>query len=239
MIHFITYSNNVFQKAKERLCREAETTNWFDSITPYGPDDLDDDFKIKFKDILKKGRGGGYWIWKAYIIHKKLYEINNDDILIYLDAGCTINPKGNKRFDEYISMLNKNDNGIISYQMTHLAEKLYTVKEIFEYFDLEINGEIANSGQLIGTVNIIKKNENSLKIVNTWLETLNKNPLLFTDEYNKRNQPSYFRDNRHDQSVFSVIRKMNNTIVLKDETYFNFGNAESLKYPFWATRKRN
>ena len=137
------------------------------------------------------------------------------------------------------SMLNKEDNGIISYQMTHLAEKLYTVKEIFEYFDLEINGEIANSGQLVGTVSIIKKNENSVKIVNTWLETLNKNPLLFTDEYNKINQPSYFRDNRHDQSVFSVIRKMNNTIVLKDETYFNFGNAESLKYPFWATRKRN
>ena len=55
----------------------------------------------------------------------------------------------------------------------------------------------------------------------------------------KKNHPPYFRDNRHDQSVFSVIRKMNNTIVLKDETYFNFGNAESLKYPFWATRKRN
>ena len=41
------------------------------------------------------------------------------------------------------------------------------------------------------------------------------------------------------QSIFSIIRKMNNPILLTDETYFNpFGTPVSLKYPFWATRKR-
>lgn len=90
----------------------------------------------------------------------------------------------------------------------------------------------------MATINIMKKNSNSLHIVNTWLHALESNSSLFTDEYNK-NQKPYFRDNRHDQSVFSVLRKLNNTILLKDETYFPFGNKESLKYPFWATRRRN
>jgi hypothetical protein len=48
-----------------------------------------------------------------------------------------------------------------------------------------------------------------------------------------------FIDNRHDQSILSLVRKKRGSIVLMDETYFQpFGNKESLRFPFWATRKR-
>ena len=90
----------------------------------------------------------------------------------------------------------------------------------------------------MSTVHLIKKNQNSITLVNLWIQTLYKNQLYFTDFYNDK-QNKCFKDNRHDQSVFSVIRKIHNTIVLNDETYFvPFGNTESLKYPFWATRLR-
>tara|TARA_Y100000385_G_scaffold256105_1_gene282238 strand:+ start:26 stop:250 length:225 start_codon:yes stop_codon:yes gene_type:complete len=74
------------------------------------------------------------------------------------------------------------------------------------------------------------------------MKTLHANPLLFTDCYNK-NQKYPFKDHRHDQSIFSVIRKMSNTILLKDETWFGgrtggFGTGKSKKYPFWATRQK-
>jgi hypothetical protein len=84
----------------------------------------------------------------------------------------------------------------------------------------------------------MKKNENIINMNNIWYNVIYENPLLFTDYYNN-NQESYFKDNRHEQSVFSIIRKMNNPILLEDETWFpNFGSEESLKYPFWATRFR-
>jgi hypothetical protein len=237
MIHLITYSNHNYSNSKRRLCVEANNTGWFDTVTAYGPADLDDEFKTKFKDILSKPRGGGYWIWKCHIIKKKLDEIDDDDILIYLDAGCSINPAGKIRFNEYIDMLNNSDGGVISFQMSHI-EKIWTTKEIFTYFGLEPDGEIANGGQVQATINIMKKNPNSIKCVNLWNETLYNEPLLFTDHYNK-NQEYYFKDNRHDQSIFSVIRKMHNPILLNDETYLvQFGCKESLKYPFWATRKK-
>jgi hypothetical protein len=77
-----------------------------------------------------------------------------------------------------------------------------------------------------------------LKLVNLWNETLYANPKLFTDHYSDE-QGSYFNDIRHDQSVFSVIKKMHNTITLPEKTWFvPFGNKESLEYPFWATRFR-
>lgn len=237
MIHLITYGNFRYEESKKRLCSEAEETGWFDSITSYGPEDLDNNFKISFENILNQDRGGGYWIWKPYLIKKQLEKINDNDVLIYLDSGCSINKNGKKRLDEYIEILKNGDYGCISFQMNHLLEKTWTTKEIFKQFNVEEDGEIANAGQIVSGIQIIIKNPKSIKLVNTWNETLYENPLLFTDHY--RDQHSYFIENRHDQSVFSVIRKINsmNTAFLTDETWFTpFGNEESLKCPFWACR---
>jgi hypothetical protein len=237
MIHLITYANDVYVNAQTRLYNEAVATKWFDTITNYGPNDLDADFNEKFKNILQCNRGGGYWIWKPYIIKKRLDQIQDNEILIYLDAGCTINPYGKNKLNEYIEMLNQSDAGIFSFQTGHI-DKLWSIKEIFQHFNVDSDGEIANSGQNIATIQIIKKNANSIKLVNLWNDTLYANPILFTDHYNNT-QESYFKDNRHDQSIFSVITKMHNTITLPDQTFFvPFGNAESLEYPFWATRFR-
>jgi hypothetical protein len=119
--------------------------------------------------------------------------------------------------------------------MDHI-EKKWTTSEIFKYFNIEEDSEVKNSGQVMATIQIIKKNTNSIKLINLWNKVLYTNPLLFTDYYNN-NQQSYFKDNRHDQSVFSIIRKIHNSIILNNETDFvSYGNEESLKYPFWATR---
>lgn len=237
MIHLITYGDAKFSNSKKRIYNEATSVDWFDSVTVYGPENLDNDFKLKFKNILEQPRGGGYWIWKSYIIKKKLDEINDNDILIFLDAGCSINPQGKDRFNKYVEMLNNSDEGGISFELTH-PEKKYTTKEIFNYFNIDINSEIANSGQILSGIRIMKKNKNLINLINLEIKTLHDNPLLFTDHYNN-NQASYFKENRHDQSILSVIMKMHNSILLTDETYFvPFGNEKSLKYPFWATRKR-
>ena len=75
-------------------------------------------------------------------------------------------------------------------------------------------------------------------MVNTWLYTLNRNPKLFTNYYND-NQEDYFNENRHDQSVFSLIRKKNDTILIEDDTFFSdYNTPEALRSPFWATRIR-
>ena len=102
-IHFITYGNNKYEGAINRLIDEARNTGWFTTSTPYRPADLSEEFRNKYNDILALQRGAGYWIWKFDIIKQNLAKIDNDDFLIYMDAGCSINPSGKKRFNEYIS----------------------------------------------------------------------------------------------------------------------------------------
>tara|TARA_B110000858_G_C17761291_1_gene454660 strand:+ start:158 stop:883 length:726 start_codon:yes stop_codon:yes gene_type:complete len=237
-IHLITYGNITFENAKQRLYKEANSVGWFDTVTVYGPEDLSPEFKHEFNDILKKPKGAGYWIWKFDIIKQQLNKLANNDILIYLDAGCSINTNGKTRFNEYIETLSNSNESVISFQMPHL-EKKYTTKEIFNYFDMNVNDNNGNSGQIVGGILIMKNTDKMKKIIADCINVLRTDHLLVTDYYNKLGQCSDFIDNRHDQSILSLVRKKRGSIVLMDETYFQpFGNKESLKYPFWATRKR-
>ena len=90
MIHLISYGNHIYNNSKKRLYQEALDTKWFDTIKIYSPQDLSIDFKEKYKNVLKHKRGVGYWIWKLDIIKNRLHDISDNDILIYIDAGCSI-----------------------------------------------------------------------------------------------------------------------------------------------------
>ena len=59
-----------------------------------------------------------------------------------------------------------------------------------------------------------------------------------THSRHSQNQHPQFKENRHEQSLFSLLRKMHGSIVLDgDESFIvPFGGQESMKYPFWASR---
>lgn len=237
-IHIIAYGDKNFKNAKNRLYKECIQTNWFDTVKTFGPEDLTNDFKKEFNKILLKPRGAGYWIWKYDIIKQQLTKLPNNDILIYIDSGCSINVKGKSRLDEYINMLNKSDESIISFQMDH-TERKFTIKEIFHHFNMSVNDSNGDSGQYLATVLIMKNDKKMMEILEDCINTIRKDQLIVTDHYNKLDQCNEFIDNRHDQSILSLARKKHGSIVLGEETWFKlFGNKESLKFPFWATRKK-
>lgn len=247
VIHFMTYANDVFKLAKTRLLKEATEFKEFKSIQGYGPEDLSSGIVNKYKPILEQRRGGGYWFWRPFILHDKINQIQDGEYLVFLDAGCKLNPLGKKRFYEYINQLSKSKYGVLSFQMSGNTgpgslekEKWWTIKEIFQYFNADPNGPIGESGQLWAGGFILKKNEHSLKYINNTINILLKYPLLVTDIYNKKNQASYFKENRHEQSVTSILRKITGTEIIDgDESWMHpLGKGESLKYPFWAIRSK-
>ena len=238
-IHFVTYGNEMYNNSKKRLRKESSNSGWFDTTSVFGPENLSEEFKHEFNDILQKPRGAGYWIWKFDIIKQQLTKLANNDILIYVDAGCSINISGKQRFNEYIEMLNNSNESIISFQTPHIERK-YTNKQLFHHFNMNTNDANGNSGQILAGVLIMKNTAKMMQIIDECIDTLRTDHFLVTDHYNKMGQCSDFIDNRHDQSILSLVRKKYGSILLlTDETYFQpFGNEESLNFPFWATRKR-
>lgn len=243
-VHCISYADKNFSNSKIRLTREAIRFKNFDSFKIFQKDNLPLSFRKEFRTILNKKKGAGYYIWKPYIVKKSLESINEGDYLIYLDAGCSINEKAKKRFFEYLNILNKSDFGCLSFKFkdSWRPEKHWTTNEIFKYFEVK-DASIKNTGQFIGGVQILQKKDHSVFLVDKWIQTLYDDRELFTDHYSK-NQNQFFKKNRHDQSVFSVLRKIYGSLILSDESKFlnntksMLGNDKKYKYPFWASKIR-
>ena len=233
---FITFGgpSNNYHNSVIRICNEASELKFFNNIIGFTENNLkqDSEFWNKHSNFIENNsRGYGYWIWKSYLIQKELTKINENDILIYCDAGCKINTMGKCRLLEYIDMLNNNKEnfGILSFQL-EFKEIMYTKNKIFEYLNICEK----NLLQCLATVILIKKNNHSVNIINEWYNTC-CNYHLINDNIN--NEHSLFIENRHDQSLLSVLVNKYGSIKLLDETYFypNW-NTKGIEYPFWATR---
>ena len=124
--------------------------------------------------------------------------------------------------------------------MDNQKEKVWTTGEIFKFLNEDPESNIGNSGQYLGGVMILKKNTHSLDFIRKTIDVIFTDPLLITDHYNGNDQHADFQDNRHDQSITSILRKqMGSVVIPTDESWKPpFGQGESLKYPFWATRSK-
>ena len=64
-------------------------------------------------------------------------------IYYFTFSGSTINPKGKKRFFEYIDITNKSDYGLLVHPQLKYPEYAWTTKQVFDFFDIRLDSEIA------------------------------------------------------------------------------------------------
>jgi hypothetical protein len=231
----MTYGNERFEKSKKRIQKQAEEMGIFDDIFILSPSDLPNDLPTDTQKILKQTKGGGYYVWKPIITKKILDTLNTNDILIYVDSGCTLHPAAVDKLLEYIELVKHETKPILKFQMEHLPEYKYTTSTVFRHFNVLNNNKITDSGQHLGGIFILRKCDISVNIIQEWYTTAIQHPLLFTDVYNHENKHPQFIDSRHDQSIFSVISKINQQYcnVLSDRTY-----PYNAHEPICATRIR-
>lgn len=241
---FITFGSqtNNYHNAVKRICQEANGFDVFDEIIGYTEQDImsDDSFWGKHQHFIQSnaGRGYGYWLWKPYLTKKTLDRMNDNDFLVYADAGCFMNKDGKARLLEYFDMLNTNETiGNISFQMVHL-EELFTKMDILDYYDAKNDKRIMKSGQIVGGVFVLRKCQHTMELIDKWYDGCCQYHLIDDSLGKLPNVPSYHVA-RNDQSIFSVLRKKYGTIALSDETWFGpRWNEDGKNYPIWAVRKR-
>tara|TARA_Y100000816_G_scaffold154767_1_gene110328 strand:+ start:2380 stop:3261 length:882 start_codon:yes stop_codon:yes gene_type:complete len=236
-IHFITYGDSKYFVQRHHLKSTAKASKFFDSSKAYSPKDLDSDFKQKFSTILKEKKGAGFWIWKHHIIEKELDRLNYNDLLVWSDAGSSFNYFAKEKFDEYVELLNTSSSNNLRFKMKHI-ENEWTSKELFNYFGIDPFSEIGKSGQYHATHMIFKKNKELSEYFDIYKELLNKDKLLITDFY-ENNQIDGFNENRHDQSIFSLLSKTLGCVEIQvDETCSSEILEKQTDYPFLSTRTK-
>lgn len=229
-IHFITFGSQRFYNSVNRICNEAKEFNLFDKIIGYTEKDLWNSEFIKHCEFVSRNhRGFGYWLWKSFLVSKYLETMNEGDILFYADSGCQLKVSGIKRMKEYLEIVRNSPKGILGFQMEHL-EKTWTKMDLFHYLQAE---DLKETGQLVGGIFFIKKCDFVVNLIKKWYETC-CNYYLIDDSPSFAPNNETFREHRHDQSVFSLLRKKYGCEILEDETYT--GPNWDLNMPIWATR---
>ena len=104
-IYFVSYGSGKFSHTMSRLREEAEFFGGFDEIMIYTEDDMNDEY-WKIREISKNDYNVARGLPRIILINKILKEINENDILLYLDAGFEIYKNGIERLQSYIELIN-------------------------------------------------------------------------------------------------------------------------------------
>lgn len=220
----INYANDTFKKLQKKNSRTGLKIGGFERVVSYSPSDLDSEFYFKNRDILDEERGNGYWLWKPYIIKKELININKGDYLFYCDSGSYfINS-----VQDLILTLNSVNQDIMPFELG-FKESMWTKRDAFVLMGCD-SSKFVNSNHRLATFILFKKSHTSLKFVDEWL-LLSQDERIITDEENKCGLPNYegFTENRHDQSIFSLLSKKYNLKAFRDPS--QFGNYAINQYP--------
>jgi len=221
MNYLISYATGQFLKSQKQLEKSAYRFN-IDKVINYSDNNIKGtQFYIENQHILDQKRGSGYWLWKPYLILETLKKIQDNDYLIYSDAGIEII----EPLDILFKLCEENK-GILLFDNSNLKNSEWTKRDCFILMGLD-SPEYANGEQITASFICLKKNEFILSLVQEWLNFC-CNPNILTDIPNTCEEKNYsgFRSHRHDQSVLSLL-----AIKYKIELYRDpsrWGNSRKL-----------
>ena len=248
-IFFITFSDGIVYKT-DRIVNEAKNSGFFKEIKAYSPKYFDNEFKSKhLKFILENKKGYGYWIWKPYINLKILEKMSYGDICIYCDSGMVINSKGYDRVKYYYKLIEKNNDMLcfgLNYNEREWIKK-DTLNNVLKYKNVDMNKfenyvlNIEEKQRMTG-IFMYKKTKKVENFFKDWYALCENYHNIDDSPSVESNFPS-FKENRHDQSVFSILSKIYNFISLYDNKEDYNKNYEKFKdgayRPFLPYRRKN
>jgi len=181
------------------------------SVKKFGPEfeiiifnknEIDQDFFEKNKHILTLPRGGGYWLWKPYIIQKTLMKLKDGDILLYLDSKYFFTEPFGPWIESHLNTQEicvfRNKPNESSYPMKQwckmdVIHKYNQMKQVFE----------SNESDSWAGFILLKKSPFTISFVNEWLEMCTYENI--TDSPSLLPNDPTFIDHRHDQSLLSIL----------------------------------
>lgn len=234
-IYFVTYGNDKFKYSVKRIVKEAHEIEIFDEVISFSEKDLP--LYIKSSPLFSTSKGGGYWLWKPFVVKKILDQVQMGDLVIYSDAGNTLFKS--EQWKNYISFLKNQDCVFFQYKENfdygwskfdttfNNSPKLkyWCKKRTIQHFEnlFSCDEQWLEKTKVIAGFFLLKKTEDSINLVNEWLNSMLYFPSIVADvfENEKKEQVDGFSYHRHDQSILSIIVRFyeskSKVLVLNEE----------------------
>ena len=183
------------------LIDSAKTYDKSFNIRIFHKKDIDSEFANQNRYILDQHRGGGYWLWKPYIINKVLKEIEENDVLFYIDSKYYFT----ERFGELYKPLLTQD---LLVWRNKPNEPSYSLKnwckmDIIKKYNIYNAVFLSNMEACWAGAMVMRKTEHVTNMLNEWLTMSCCDDI--TDRPSAEPNSREFFDHRHDQSLLSIV----------------------------------
>ena len=238
---FIAYSDKNCAYSLKRIGRQARSLGIFDEVILYSPSDLPD--YIRRSPLMQYEKGGGYWVWKPAIIHETIQKNEEGDIVVYVDAGCTLNQSTEwdlmfKLMGEYDTICFHYNNEMPVWEKfgnTSTKIKYWTKQSALKFLDEYCDDTSYHEYPKIWGGLLFMKGKNN-SVLHNWLDIVLNHPEIVVDptEEELKMQPEGFAFHKHDQSIITALAyNDSNTLVLPEISETNgetsFVYAERLR----------
>jgi hypothetical protein len=240
-IVFLTFGNEAFSAARERIRYEARASRFFNEVVVLDESNLSPQLRAFCEANKHVDRGYGCYLWKPALVSQiASLEQYRSSIIFYIDSGSWINRFGFSRLQEYLAMIS-DEKPFLVFERRDYVESQSSKRDVFEVLNAH---EYADKHPIMAGIFGFKVSDLSRSIVNQWRDICFSH-LSLLDQTKSLSGPEYanYEANRNDQGIFSLILKKNNC--------FNSVSAEEIlpelhpsyldmsRSPFIAMRDRN
>jgi len=244
MIYLCGFADRRYNKSVKRLKKQVKLLKYFKKSFFYNEKNIDKKFIKRHKALINRDtRGFGFWIWKPKIIIDTLKKIPENSYLLYIDIGCHVQKENINILDVFVDRMEKENKSFLVLQGDSpwlnnpiLIEKYWTKGDVFNYFNVRNIKEITDTNQIQGTLILIKNNNYSRNIIANWLNICETNINLIDDSKSISDNFEEFIENRHDQSILSILlKKERNFITVPIRDAWDYNNK---KFPIKVIRDK-
>jgi hypothetical protein len=203
-IHLLTFANTEYMDT-DRIYGEAKLFDLFTTINCWNEGNIPE-FIGKHQNhfVQFKKRGFGLWMWKPYIILKKISQIKDGEYLLYIDAGSHLNINGKKKFLQYLELLKDDKNHVIAWQTNQNYKGKFYVKAdcVYAYFPQFYEHDFTTyyAGALL-----LKKSAFTQRLIQDWLALCEKTNFLDPSSSQTYPDPPFFIGQDADNGLLNLV----------------------------------
>lgn len=175
--HLLTFSSGGYSKP-DRFLRQAHESKFFKSISVFSNKEIRPLILSRpLHFFIWRNRGFGFYLWKPRVILKRLRELQENEILVYLDQGFHIQPSGSKTLWAYLNRIETSGSwiGVFSAGDNYRPEFFVRKQPVRRYHPTFYEsgfGEYVYAGILI-----IKNTERARHAIRDWQKMCETTPL--------------------------------------------------------------
>ena len=248
----ISFADKRLWRSLRRLDKQAKSMAFFDKQFLFDESDLESFGPVldSIRHLLSpEVRGFGYWIWKPLVILKAMEQMGEGDLAIYVDAGCHLNAAGVARLSDYFAAVESSPEGIVGFQNNPPSDFLvwdgrplplypdcqWAKGDLLDFFEVRENPAITQTPIFGAGVILLRKCEAAVEFLWTWFSIMSEHINLVDDSPSETPNHPWFIENRHDQSVFSIMAKLAGIQHFSSFEYSYPPKAQSLRRRDWKS----